>query len=1176
MDLIWWRSPTTFSLEFSLSLSSLMLSCLYVIFTLWLLWRYRDNFKSLDKRKWVYLGIATVLLIPAHAFLVLVYRASPVAAAPATILSSTPPVPLLGMLLVAIVAAWLGPAPGIALGLLSGFISSWFYPMAFNDVFPFVAWGLVIGILLNQPFKGIIFDLLRWPLVALPIASAALLGFLTLNRLVEAVNVSQPIGLMAIDYALSLLRTEFPLWLLSSIVQGLLLQALFLSPRLRPPQRSDVVSAYNRSLRARFMIIIIPLVLLSIILSVLAVTTRAVSLARVQSLVEMSRSAINASDAILQFYYTGFNLLSTFAEDPSLLYGNPELRMRVLETDYRVVPFFQEILLADAEGQVISSVPAGGMGEALTKEEVNAVDQALGLGISQFTPLTLLPSDVYGLTVVWPILPEDQDLPQGVLLGRVQLDVNPQMRRALDALQYAQGKDQEAMALDKRSETHGFIVDDRGLIIAHPDPEYIMRPWEPMVPYQSTSVVTPTLESTEDIEPLPTVPQYTSELGDDIGLAYEDVGPEGDRVLVYVREVEGTPYTVVLQLPFTSVLKTATAIASPLLWIQLSMGLLLLLAIPLLSTQITKPLNTLAEAANRISQGNLDIPVAISGEDEVAQLGGAFEKMRVRLQARLNDLSLLLQVSRAVSATLDMEQGVPPILQGALEETEAVVARFVLLGNGLGSGRGLGSAGGLGANRPKRIFTEGRLSERVTSSSEFEALDEAFVRVLTHRKDPLLIQDLLDTHTSTSQVADRLRPTALRSVASFPVRTQNRVVAILWVGSDEPEAFDAAHVNFLSTLSSQAAILVENARLFQAAEGGRRRLAAILASTTDCIMVTDQEGRLLMINPAGRSIWDLDERAYGRPVEDLGIADPLVQALNRSDVDPHTPPTVEVPLPDGRTFYASIAPIMGAAGLTMGRVAVMRDVTRFKELDEMKSEFVATVSHDLRAPLTFIRGYATMLMMVGELNDKQHEYLERILSGIDQMSALIGDLLNLRRIEAGVGIRQEPCRLGLILVEAVDAMRARASAKNIALRLQPADGAPTVTGDSTLLRQAISNLVDNAIKYTPSGGEVSVGMDVSKQEVVIRVSDTGIGISAEDQIRLFEKFHRIKRRETRKISGTGLGLALVKSIVERHGGRVWVESEINKGATFYIALPMDTEEHPPKDENVETEGEKPS
>ena len=245
-------------------------------------------------------------------------------------------------------------------------------------------------------------------------------------------------------------------------------------------------------------------------------------------------------------------------------------------------------------------------------------------------------------------------------------------------------------------------------------------------------------------------------------------------------------------------------------------------------------------------------------------------------------------------------------------------------------------------------------------------------------------------------------------------------------------------------------------------------------------------------------------------------------------------------------------------GQVVGRVAVLRDVTHFKELDEMKSEFVATVSHDLRAPLTFIRGYTTMLTMVGDLNEKQHDYLDRILDGITQMSALIDDLLNLGRVEAGVGVRQEPCRLGLILVEAVDTMRARAVTKGITLRLRPAQGAPVIVGDRTLLRQAVGNLVDNALKYTPVGGAVNVGLEVNDpdHEAVIHITDTGIGIAPEDRLRLFEKFYRIKRRETGEIPGTGLGLALVKSIVTRHGGRVWVESELNVGSTFYVALPL--------------------
>ena len=127
----------------------------------------------------------------------------------------------------------------------------------------------------------------------------------------------------------------------------------------------------------------------------------------------------------------------------------------------------------------------------------------------------------------------------------------------------------------------------------------------------------------------------------------------------------------------------------------------------------------------------------------------------------------------------------------------------------------------------------------------------------------------------------------------------------------------------------------------------------------------------------------------------------------------------------------------------------------------------------------------------------------------------------------------------------------------------PAEGAPTVIGDRTLLRQAVSNLVDNSIKYTPAGGQVSVGLGMNDQEAVIRIADTGIGIAAEDQVRLFEKFYRIKRRETGNVQGTGLGLALVKSIIERHGGRVWVESELNKGSTFYIALPLPDKEDLP-------------
>jgi len=1093
--MFWWK-PIMFSLVLPQTLPNAILAVLYCLFALGLLFINRADFERMRLKSWAIFLLGLLLIVPASATLVF-YRLQErmLLVSSTSIVPATPAIPLLAMGIVTAIGIWLGTGPALVAGFWVGFLRAWFAPQAFVDVFVFAAWGVAVGFFVHQPYKEKFFNILRYPLTALLGAALCPLPLLGLNRLTESLPSS---GLLALDYAAASLQSTLPVWGIAGLLLGLFftLFATF-SPRTLPHHRGTVVSFFSRSLRVRFMVVILPLLVIGVILSILAVSNRAVTLAREQALEEMARSAENAGDGIINFYYTGSNLLDKFVADPGLL--DPETRERIMETDRQLVPFFQEMLLTDQEGQVVAFVPGDLADKALTQEEAASVTQALDFGMSPRTHLAILPSGDYRMTFVQPILTGDSEAPQGVLLGRVQLDINPNMRRALETLQGA------------RSVGDGFIVDDRDLIIAHLESESVLRPWKA----NTTNVI-----------------QYSVP----VGLGYEVL--EGDRALTYVREIGGTPCTVVMQLPFSAVLQTAAVISNPLLIVQLLTGTLLMFVVPFLAARITQPLHTLAEATEQISLGNLDIPVRISGEDEVAQLGSAFEQMRLRLKARLHDLSLLLKISQSVSATLDLGEGVPLILKGALEETEAAVARFVLLGSG--------------GEQPQGVFAVG------LADASFPGLDRSFALALSHRQDPLVNQNLQQSGSGEGD------PTAgkLQSVAAFPVRTQNRTVALLWIGALQSNAFDEARVNFLSTLASQAAVLVENARLFQAAEGGRQRLAAILASTTDAILVTDQDHQLLLINPASQRLLGLDETMHGHPVHELSLPKPLTEALSRSFEGQIFPPAVEIPFSDGRTFYASIAPILAAENQIIGRVAVMRDVTHFKELDAMKSEFVATVSHDLRAPLTFIRGYATMLSMVGDLNDKQQDYLDRILKGIEQMSALIEDLLNLRRIEAGVGIRQESCPLGLILVEAVDIMRARATAKGITLRLEPAGGAPTVVGDRTLLRQAISNLVDNAIKYTPVGGQVSVGLEVNskERELVVRVSDTGIGIAPEDQVRLFEKFHRIKRRETGDIAGTGLGLALVKSIVERHRGRVWVESALNKGTTFYVALPFQEEE----------------
>ncbi|MCU0521230.1 MAG: ATP-binding protein, partial [Anaerolineae bacterium] len=1020
--------------------------------------------------------------------------------------------------------------------LIGGLTWARYTPLILTDVLALSMWGYLVGAFLHQHYRGDIFAFLRQPLVAVILSSFVTVLLLSLSRLASSRLADGP---RIIDFVVVLWRNELPLWLFCGAGLGAMLQAVTLNPKWRLPQGGDVPSFYSRSLSAQFMVFSVPLVILSMLFSVLAVTNRSVALAREQSLQEMHRSAVTAGKGIQQFYITGRNLIEAFAEEPNLLSQDPQAQVETLNIALRVVPFFQQLLLVrDTGGEfvVVSASSLATVDAALTADELAALEtlRVVGVGIEE-TRITQRqirggsPANAY--SVIGTAYPEDAEEkldPEWFLIGRALFDIHPDIQAALAALQKTRNEGDGALSY----EYQGFVVDDSGWIVAHPD--------------QAQLNTVRTLDSAAS----------ESVASNGNGTLFETLTPEGEHVLAYVYQVETLPLKVVLELPYVTVLDAARKTAGSLLIVQITFGLLLSIAIPVLSSRITRPLNSLAQAANRISRGDLKGGVDIAGEDEVAELGDAFEQMRVRLQERLNDLSLLLGIAQKVSATLDLDRGILPVLEGALLETSGVVARFIALRDN---------------GKQAQIYSVGE------APGEVSKLDRVLTAALLRRKEPLIIPDL-------NQAQQHIQTETLRSVAAFPVRIEDATAGVLWVGVDSLGVFDEARVNFLSTLANQAAVLIENARLFQTAEGGRQRLAAILASTRDAILVVDAEERVLLSNPAAQRLLGIDRTAVGRPMADLGLPQPLVEALavqtttarrvrryqlalpkamrsTMSGAPEDEPlPSVEVPLEDGRTFYASVAPIKSSESVTLGVVVVMRDITHFKELDAMKSEFVATVSHDLRAPLTFMRGYTTMLSMVGDLNERQRDYMQRILEGIEQMNSLVGDLLDLRRVESDIGIRQEPCRLGLVMVEAVEAVRARATAKGVDLRLEPSEGSPTVVGDRTLLRQSISNLVDNAVKYTPSGGEVNVGLDITEDTATVRVSDTGIGIAPGDQERLFEKFYRIKRRETGNVQGTGLGLALVKSIVQRHGGRVWAESVLNEGSTFYIQLPL-----PPED-----------
>jgi len=360
-------------------------------------------------------------------------------------------------------------------------------------------------------------------------------------------------------------------------------------------------------------------------------------------------------------------------------------------------------------------------------------------------------------------------------------------------------------------------------------------------------------------------------------------------------------------------------------------------------------------------------------------------------------------------------------------------------------------------------------------------------------------------------------------------------------------------------------VLVIFNRRLRAAEVARQRLEAILASTLDPVLVTDLENRLILTNPAARRALGIVSGSAEGLLNEHVISQPALRGLFQELES--GPKSAEVAMPDGKVYFVTASSLV-MDGRPFERVCVMRDVTHFKELDALKSDFVSTVSHDLRSPLTLMRGYATMLEMVGALNEQQQRYVAKINLGVESMSRMVTNLLDLGRIDAGVGLMVEKTNLMDILKAVMEPLQLNADQKNIELLQEAASDLPeAIEVDRALLQQALYNLVENAIKYTPENGSVALRVRNRPPGLLFEVQDTGIGIPPADLQRLFEKFFRGSQREARLQHGSGLGLAIVRSIAERHGGRVWVESVMGQGSTFFLSIPLS----PPDVSNMQRE-----
>jgi signal transduction histidine kinase len=257
-------------------------------------------------------------------------------------------------------------------------------------------------------------------------------------------------------------------------------------------------------------------------------------------------------------------------------------------------------------------------------------------------------------------------------------------------------------------------------------------------------------------------------------------------------------------------------------------------------------------------------------------------------------------------------------------------------------------------------------------------------------------------------------------------------------------------------------------------------------------------------------------------------------------------------------LQALSAPFWGPDHQVLGTVTVFHDISSFKELDEMKNDFVRMVSHELRSPLAAIRQQHTVILdgLAGELQPKQVEMLSRAQARIQGLLDLINDLLDLSRMEAGRGqLEQVPLQLGKVLQEVVELLQARAEDQQVRLLLELPAPLPLILADRRSMEEVFINLVSNAVNYSPDGGQVTISGMSHGDYLEVAVRDNGIGIEPEEIGKIFDKFYRVKHPKTRRVIGTGLGLSLVKGLVEAHRGTVEVESEVGRGTVFRVLLP---------------------
>lgn len=514
------------------------------------------------------------------------------------------------------------------------------------------------------------------------------------------------------------------------------------------------------------------------------------------------------------------------------------------------------------------------------------------------------------------------------------------------------------------------------------------------------------------------------------------------------------------------------------------------------------------------------------------------------VKRRVDQLAAINTVAASVSQSLDLNLTLQTALQAVLNITGAQAGGISLIDEDAGEVVLRAQQGWVGdfvKENPMRIPLGKGLSGRVI------AADEVVVK---------------NNLTESEQLAvPRFHNERFRSLVMAPMHARGKIIGILSIMSYKPNSFDESSIGVLRAIADTVGVALDNARLYETSVENQDRLSAVLRSTADGIIATDQSGRIRLVNDSAEQMLEASaDDLLGIPLREAPVQQQirdtlLVATASRSE---ERNKAFRVDTDSDRVLSVLISPIYVESQVqqttaTDGWVIVLQDVTHLRQAEIARTQFIQAAAHDMRNPLgVALNSLMLLRRRISTSDTETDEIIDIAETGINRIQSLIDDLLNLEQIQSGYGLNLVDIDVGELVYEVMAGIRPLLQAKGITTAVELQSDIPTLYADRRWVTRAIFNYLDNASKYASSGSQITLRLFVSGQMLHIEVADNGPGIPVDLQARLFERFYRANTRSG--IPGTGLGLAIVKTVAEAHGGGVYVHSSPNQGSVFGLTL----------------------